>query len=858
MSFTVAIGLGLSEAALGQDPHDAAGPHHIGRAESERLLGVGREYGRGPLPTFLERFDVARRAGAPLGLIVVREAFEQTGDSVGQSGVASLAPFVQEAEFVCAAQSSGALWRPLLHAIRRVSGINPLADDGGERLRFLLVGCQTEHRVLATALFLRSILGHDHVATSPHLVGSATSEAHLAALRHHLPRAGVEVLLQLGDAAEFAGLEREPFANLGRTACVIEPANIGEELGETSRRIVQLLCLHWTKAELRLLNGGFSGSVLLLADGWKDQACTEPMVIKVDRYSQMRREIDGYHMVKDLLGKHVPTFEYPVSVGDSTGVGMDLATMEGAPISLQEAFENADSDDAVAHFLRRLDKALDLLSTRLYRNTRCAEWVSPYRALHLHADVQRQWLAENLDAIRQHWTADTDAPLAVDGVHLAKLLRVLARNDDGVESEVCLAHGDLNFKNIICDRGDNIWLIDWTHCGRMPIEVDFAKLESDLKIVMSKQFELEDLSRVRQLEDYLLANRLPSTVDQLPESLRFVRWDLRFRKILMGVEHIRRACFDLKRGDDWLVYRAALLKYALHSLSFDARRGRGECELPQLLYALHCVEALLHDLVVDDFQLKIRGERPPSYPPRQRVSIDLAPWSVDCPEYDPPYHVDAAVLAHDRASIDGGLADPEDPSLIADDVAASSPFRDAAGRPLHPHGRTGIAGRGALPRWGPNLAVVALLTRDRANGGGTDILLGKCAESESLHLPEGLVHAGESAECALGRVVERDIGWRPARESMPLAEGYSYDIRRTDHAWIVASARHLHMTHDEAPKLFQLGGRFEAVSWYPLDANTVNRIPAEHARHARAAIRALERTCHIDGAVASAVLAATG
>ena len=37
------------------------------------------------------------------------------------------------------------------------------------------------------------------------------------------------------------------------------------------------------------------------------------------------------------------------------------------------------------------------------------------------------------------------------------------------------------------------------------------------------------------------------------------------------------------------------------------------------------------------------------------------------------------------------------------------PIRD--GLPLNPRGRTGLAGRGSLPRWGPNHAEALLITR---------------------------------------------------------------------------------------------------------------------------------------------------
>ena len=40
-----------------------------------------------------------------------------------------------------------------------------------------------------------------------------------------------------------------------------------------------VLGMHWDRAELRALQGGYSGSLLLLAQGWKRGSQTEPVVI---------------------------------------------------------------------------------------------------------------------------------------------------------------------------------------------------------------------------------------------------------------------------------------------------------------------------------------------------------------------------------------------------------------------------------------------------------------------------------------------------------------------------------------------------------------------------------------------------
>ncbi|HEX7024454.1 MAG TPA: phosphotransferase, partial [Gemmatimonadales bacterium] len=800
MTFIVGIGMGLSEAVLGREVEQRSEVSHVGRAEAERLMGAGREYGRGPLPSFLAQFDRARRAGAPVGLILL-------GDDPPLLTPGSA--FAEGAE-VIAAPPGRIPWSPVIDAIRRVSRSDPLTP-GAEPVRFLLLGCHTEQQVLAMALFLRSILGQAEVAISPHLVGSATSEAHLAVLRHNLPLAGVDILLDLREVAEYAALDPEPLAQFGCGACTLEPDEVRDALSETSRRILQLLCLHWSRAHLKPLSGGFSGSLLMLASGWKGDARTEPMVIKVDRYHQMRREIDGYHLVKDFLGKHVPTFDYPVLAEDYLGVGMELAAMDGAPACLQDSFEAIESEEGLERYLRRLDKALSLIGGRLYRNTRRTEWISPYRAFHLHTDLQLQWLAENVESIARQWNATVGTALPVEERMLASLLRLLAGNEDGIESDVCLVHGDLNLKNIICDEGDNVWFIDWTHCGRMPIELDFAKLENDVKFVMSKQFDLDDLPRLRRLEDYFLSQPVPAGCEHLPEELRFARWDLRFRKVLVSVRRIRQACFTLKQTESWLLYRAALLKYALHNLSFDRSRGRGECDLPQLMYALHSTDGLLNDLVVDDFQLKIRGERPPSYPPRQRVSIDLSPWAIECPDYDPPYHVEPHVLEMDRTRVPGGWADPENVALAIREECARGVLRDALGRPMHPFGRTGIAGRGALGRWGPNLSVVAIVTRRRADGSGADILLGGKGDSDALIPPRGFIRAGEDPDRACARVLLLETGWQPGKATTLLSEGYGYDARRTDHAWVVMHARHFHVAGGDGPTGFQPGGEFESV-----------------------------------------------
>ncbi len=863
---TIIICVGLSRRNISPELHLQSTLANIGRSEIARLMGEGRDAGDGPLPSFLRMVcgDAGRADGKVhvvfIGDGVVAESPEEPRAAQGRPGDELQEPFRQLSggcEVIPAARGI-VPWGELLRSIDSVVRAGPA--DESTALRFLVVGCHTEGQVLAVAQALRQLAGFEEVAVCSHLVGSANQEAHHATLRHNLPLAGVQVLLDREGAAEYTGLDPAPLEGMALRPCIIEPEQVRESLNDDQKKILELLCLNWDRARLRSLQGGFSGSLLLLAEGWQGKARTEPMVIKVDAVGQMRREIDGYHRVKDICGKHVPTFGYPVAMGDLIGVGMELAAMEGHPETLQDHFEAADTEESLRSFLGRLDKSIEQLSSRLYRNTRSTSSVVPYRDFLLHTKEQLAWLEENAGHILGYWREVSRPEPVIDPEELRTMLSLIVTNEDGIESEICLAHGDLNMANIICDRADNIWFIDWTHTAEHLIEQDFSKLENDIKFVASKDFDCEEVPRLQLFEEYLLSHPVPADASGLPDSLRFAKWDLRYRKILEAVSRIRRACFALKESDDWLIYKIALLKYALHTLSFDKRRGMGECELPQLMHALGSAAALAFELVTDDYHLKIRGERPPSYPARQRVSLDQALWAVECDVYDPPYHVDPTVLANDRTRVAGGWADPEALGPGASDVMSDGAgTAEAQTPPLNPRGRTGLAGRGLLGRWGANPSVSVVVSRLNTETGDVEILLGQKPGRVNLSLPRGFVLSGESATEAAVRVAADETGVDVGDlVGEVLAEGYYYDPRQTDHAWVELTGFLCHdpdRFSDASPDVTET---FEQTDWWPMTASTVNEIDSGGAALVRKAAVRLRESGQLDPDRASRIVSETG
>ena len=846
---TIIIADGLTPEVFSPAVMHQSQPVNLGRQEIGRLVGIGRTAGQGPLPRFIAAASsLEEQDPDSVRLIFICDSPDGDGADPATADRLLAEPFVSMAQGrqVIPAAPGVVPWREILECAFGSPEV-ALTEEMHKSVRAIVVGGHTELRPASIAIALKNLFGFSQVAVSSHLIGSATREAHVAALQHSLPAAGIDVILNIAEAAEFVGLDASTFDDLNLKACMVNPPEFRARLDVAPRRVIERLCVHWTSASIRSLQGGFSGSLLFIAEGKLGDARTEPMVIKIDQVEQMRRELAGYYRVKDLMGKHVPAFGFPVSDDALVGIGMELATMEGKPETLQDIFENADSDELTNIFVARLQHALQVLAERLYENTARDEWIEPYRTFALNSEDQIRWLGENATNILSYAKEAGLEGFYTDPEVMQQMLRVITSSENGVRSKVCLSHGDLNYQNIICDAARNIWFIDWTHADDLPAELDFAKLENDLKFVMSKNFEKADLDRLQQFEDYLLSVPLPPGAESLPEHLQFVKWDLRFRKVLNSVIRIRQACFDLFDQDSWLLYRIALLRYSLHTLSFDKRRKRGECGLVELLYALHSTESLLFQLIADDFHLRIRAERPDSYPPRQAISIDEAPWSVESEQYAPPYYVAEEVLSNERSASDRPWVHAEDIEAVTESLDRGlSTVSDDIGRPLHPRGRTGLAGRGLLGRWGANPAVGAVVTRLSAEGDGLLVLAGRREGQLRISLPRGLVFLDETRQEAIARVLAERAGLSVDEDELDvLIDDFYYDQRQTDHAWLEMRAYLVSPDAEVVVPDYLSTDNFDEIEWWPLDANTISELSASSARLVRGALASLQERGYI-------------
>ncbi|XP_061893299.1 ADP-ribose pyrophosphatase, mitochondrial isoform X1 [Entelurus aequoreus] len=250
--------------------------------------------------------------------------------------------------------------------------------------------------------------------------------------------------------------------------------------------------------------------------------------------------------------------------------------------------------------------------------------------------------------------------------------------------------------------------------------------------------------------------------------------------------------------------------------------------------------------------------RCPEYPGSQikrfPVSDAQVDWSHSVQGYEPVH------FTHPAVAKKPAWADPEIGSFCpqfntvdgaVDRRSFEGRYKVEDGKPLNPHGRTGLSGRGLLGRWGPNHAADPIVTRWKVDAQGEKIhhLVSKkpilqfvsikrkdCGE---WAIPGGMVDPGEQISLTLQREFSEEalnsLAVPPSeRENIrqrinrlfqsggfQVFEGYVDDPRNTDNAWMETVAINFHDENgncvSELP--LQAGDDAGQVQWVDVDSS---------------------------------------
>ncbi|CAL8304952.1 unnamed protein product [Merluccius merluccius] len=240
----------------------------------------------------------------------------------------------------------------------------------------------------------------------------------------------------------------------------------------------------------------------------------------------------------------------------------------------------------------------------------------------------------------------------------------------------------------------------------------------------------------------------------------------------------------------------------------------------------------------------------------QRFSVpdDKVDWSQVWAQYSPVNHTDACVtkgptwadpdigtFAPRFNSVDGGV----------DRTSFHGDYKVVQARPLNPRGRTGLAGRGLLGRWGPNHAADPIVTRWKVDAKGQKLshpvsklpvlqfVSIKRKDCGEWAIPGGMVDPGELVSLTLQRefseealnslsVTAEERAKTHERISklfnspgFEVYKGYVDDPRNTDNAWMETVAINFHdETGNSVSELpLQAGDDAGQVTWIDVDSS---------------------------------------
>ncbi|KAI1278136.1 ADP-ribose pyrophosphatase, mitochondrial [Halotydeus destructor] len=201
---------------------------------------------------------------------------------------------------------------------------------------------------------------------------------------------------------------------------------------------------------------------------------------------------------------------------------------------------------------------------------------------------------------------------------------------------------------------------------------------------------------------------------------------------------------------------------------------------------------------------------------RTAVPSDKRLWHIEWPEYKP---TELTIDFKDKPWADPDIGSPGfkpkfneiDGQLNRKSHTGSYEVQD--GRPLNPHGRTGVSGKGRLGRWGPNHAVDPVVSRWKRDESGNIIRISekpilefvaiKRGDNNQWAIPGGMVDAGEHISASLQREFveeamnglelseqeraekEKTISKFFSEKGQEIFRGLvSTDHRNTDNAWM--------------------------------------------------------------------------
>ncbi len=559
---------------------------HIGYKEALRL--VGEAVHEGPVNTLMEwAFNSSEEK---LSIIHIRDWHDlndpKQKEHLLQFGNHCIKD-TKGAEFIFSDKINSARKGEIINA----SGLNDFMDTDLEKLlkpyedkaiKVGIVGVWTEAKIGFLAYELSTRYPTFEIAICSALTASSSTSMHFIALDQLKNILGLKVFESIGDFTSFLNGTIPEFHN--RVNSRIDTSHFSfdkDTLLESDKRLISYLFRDAKKAEFKVLDGGFSGNVVMKAKAWDlfDHQQV-PTVIKIGRRDLVSKERTSFERIEEILGNTAPRI---VDFAEDTERGAIkyryAAMLDEQVTSFQKFYGNTEE----------LSKIFDVLDTVFVKQLGRLYKAGKYEKLNLlnYYDFSSRYA----DSVRKKVETLTGAKAIGEKIKLGdtEIFNVCNFYEKDLNSldeyqsnyhYKAYVHGDLNGANIIIDAQQNVWMIDFFHTHQGHILKDLIKIENDLLFIFTKINSEEELKEGQQLIDLLMS---VTDLSMSPDEEEKVIFKFsQFNKALKMVRKLRSYYADLINLDkDPYQYHVAMLRYSMHTLSFD------ECNEYQKKLALY-------------------------------------------------------------------------------------------------------------------------------------------------------------------------------------------------------------------------------------------------------------------------------
>jgi len=442
----------------------------------------------------------------------------------------------------------------------------------GESIRIGIIGVWTEAKVFFLAYDIHSRYPNFNISVCSALTASSSLYNHYTSLDQLKRILNVQVYDSIGEFTNFLSWDKQnleislnennkfPIINFDKVA----------KVSDIDLTLIKYVCRNSKSLDLKVLDGGFSGNLVLSAKGIDLNGHIEaPHVLKIGNQQSIGRERMSFEKVEQVLGNNAPRI---VDFADSLGRGIlkyRYASMgKGESSSFQNLFLKGLFIKKIKKYLEDIfiDQLGKLYNASSYEKINFFEYYG-FVTVSIENIYNNIKVVYGCEAFSEELEIINGRKCPNPLYFYKNELRNLLTYSNGY-AHLSFVHGDLNGANIIIDVQENVWIIDFFHTHRGHIIKDLVKLENDLLYIYSPISNINDFQDALKISEILF--KTTDLAEPLPNIESIVFENHSFKRIYKTLRILRSFYPNLVKMDtNPTQLFISQLRYAMQTLTFD-------------------------------------------------------------------------------------------------------------------------------------------------------------------------------------------------------------------------------------------------------------------------------------------------